>query len=97
MGRRTTGPRADAEAICEAVQRPQMRFVAIKTTEQQTMLSLHRARAGLVKSRPALANQIRGLLGEFRMVLPQGISLLGKRHGGCVASRGRAVARAYSF
>lgn len=70
---------ADAEAICEAVNRPHMRFVPIKTQEQQTMLSLHRARAGLVKSRTALANQIRGLLGEFGIVLPQGIRMLGQR------------------
>lgn len=70
---------ADAEAICEAVNRPHMRFVPIKTQEQQTMLSLHRARAGLVKSCTALANQIRGLLGEFGIVLPQGIRMLGQR------------------
>jgi transposase len=70
---------ADAEAICEAVNRPHMRFVPIKTQAQQTMLSLHRARAGLVKSRTALANQIRGLLSEFGIVLPQGIRLLGQR------------------
>jgi len=68
---------ADAEAIGKAIQRPHMRFVAIKTQEQQTMLSLHRARAGLVKSRTARPNQIRGLLGEFGIVLPQGIMLLG--------------------
>lgn len=53
---------ADAEAICEAIRRPHMRFVPIKTQAQQATLSLHRARAGLVKSRTALANQIRGLL-----------------------------------
>ena len=70
---------ADAEAICEAVNRPHMRFVPIKTQAQQTMLSLHRARAGLVKSRTALANQIRGLLSEFGIVLPRGIRLLGQR------------------
>ena len=64
---------ADAEAICEAVARPNMRFVAIKTVEQQAILSLHRARAGFVKSRTALANQIRGLLAEFGMVIPRGI------------------------
>ena len=51
----------------------------VKTQAQQTVLSLHRARAGLVKSRTALANQIRGLLGEFGIVLPQGIRLLGQR------------------
>jgi transposase len=47
---------ADADAICEAIQRPRMRFVPVKTQAQQTMLSLHCARAGLAKSRTALAN-----------------------------------------
>jgi transposase len=64
---------ADAEAICEAVTRPNMRFVPVKTTEQQALLSLHRARQGYVKARTAQANQIRGLLNEFGIVLPQGL------------------------
>src|SRR6266542_5538154 len=64
--------RNDAEAICEAVARPNMRFVPVKTLEQQTVLALHRARAGVMKARNAQANQIRGLLGEFGIVLPQG-------------------------
>ncbi len=64
---------ADAEAICEAVTRPTMRFVPIKSVDQHGVLSLHRARSGFVKSRTAQANQIRGLLGEFGIVLPQGI------------------------
>ena len=55
---------ADAEAICEAVTRPTMRFVPIKNVEQQPVLSLHRVRQGFVKARTAQANQIRGLLGE---------------------------------
>ncbi|KAA1171805.1 IS110 family transposase [Photorhabdus heterorhabditis] len=63
---------ADAEAICEAVARPTMRFVNIKTPEQQSLLSFHRARAGFVKSRTAQINQLRGLLAEFGIVLPQG-------------------------
>lgn len=65
---------ADAEAICEAVARPNMRFVPIKNIEQQSMLSLHRARQGFVKARTAQANQIRGLLSEFGFVIPQGIA-----------------------
>lgn len=65
---------ADAEAICEAVTRPTMRFVPIKSIDQHSVLSLHRARAGFVKSRTAQVNQIRGLLGEFGIVLAQGIS-----------------------
>src|SRR5512143_3183917 len=64
---------ADAEAICEAVGRPSMRFVAIKTIEQQAVLALHRARQGFVKARTAQANQIRGLLAEYGIVMPQGI------------------------
>lgn len=65
---------ADAQAICEAVQRSCMRFVPIKTVEQQAMLSLHRVRQGFVKARTAQANQIRGLLAEFGLILPVGIS-----------------------
>lgn len=64
---------ADAEAICEAVTRPNMRFVPIKTVEQQAILAVHCARQGFVKARTAQANSIRGLLGEFGVVLPQGI------------------------
>lgn len=70
---------ADAEAICEAVTRPTMRFVPIKNIEQQAMLSVHRARQGFVKARTAQANQIRGLLSEFGIVIPQGIQSIGKR------------------
>ena len=70
---------ADAEAICEAVSRPNMRFVPVKTAENQALLSLHRARAGFVKARTAQANQIRGLLAEFGIVIPQGIGRIGKR------------------
>ena len=70
---------ADAEAICEAVSRPNMRFVAIKNVEQQAILSVHRARQGMVKARTAQANQIRGLLSEFGIVMPQGIRSISKR------------------
>jgi transposase len=66
----------DAEAICEAVSRPNMRFVALKTPAQQAVLSIHRARQGFVKARTAQVNQIRGLLGEFGIVMPQGIRQL---------------------
>lgn len=62
----------DAEAICEAVTRPSMRFVPLKTPEQQAILSCHRARQGAVKARTAQANQLRGLLAEFGIVIPQG-------------------------
>lgn len=70
---------ADAEAICEAVSRPHMRFVAIKNGNQQAVLALHRARQGFVKARTAQANQVRGLLTEFGIVIPQGICHLSKR------------------
>lgn len=63
---------ADAEAICEAVTRPNMRFVSIKSPDQQALLSLHRARAGFIKTQTAQINQIRGLLTEFGIVLPTG-------------------------
>jgi transposase len=70
---------ADAEAICEAVRRPSMRFVPVKTGEQQAVLSLHRAREGFVKARTAQANQIRGLLAEYGIVIPVGIDNIVKR------------------
>jgi len=70
---------ADAEAICEAVSRPSMRYVSVKTVERQAILSVHRARAGFVKARTAQANQIRGLLSEFGVVIPQGIHSIMKR------------------
>ena len=70
---------ADAEAICEAVSRPSMRFVPIKNVEQQSVLALHRVRQGFVKARTAQANQIRGLLGEFGLMVPQGIASITKR------------------
>jgi transposase len=63
----------DAEAICEAVARPNMRFVPVKLPEQQSVLSLHTARESFVHARTAQANQIRGLLTEFGHVVPQGI------------------------
>ena len=69
----------DAEAICEAVGRPNMRFVPVKNVEQQAVLSLHRARQGFVKTRTAQANQIRGLLAEYGIVIPQGIGHITKR------------------
>ncbi len=70
---------ADAEAICEAVSRPNMRFVPIKNTEQQALLGLHRARQGFVTARTAQANQIRGLLTEFGLVIPAGIRCIERK------------------
>ncbi len=65
---------ADSEAICEAVTRPNMRYVPIKSVGQRDILSIHRIRARLVKNRTALANEIRGLLNEFGFTIPQGIN-----------------------
>jgi transposase len=67
-----------AAAICEAVSRPHMRFVAIKRIEQQDLQALHRIREPLVKDRTALVNQIRGLLAEYGVVIPQGIEQVGQ-------------------
>jgi transposase len=62
----------DAEAICEAVQRPNMRFVPVKSPQQQAELAVHRIRRRLVSERTALINQLRGLLGEYGLILAQG-------------------------
>jgi transposase len=61
----------DAEAICEAVSRPGMRFVPVKSLEQQALLSIHRVRQGFITERTAIINRLRGLLAEFGLVLPQ--------------------------
>jgi len=60
----------DAAAICEAAGRPNMRFVPMKTAEQQALLTVHRVRHGLVEERTATINRLRGLLSEFGVVLP---------------------------
>lgn len=69
----------DAEAICEAVTRKSMRFVPIKTMEQQAVLTLHRVRQGFVHERTAYANRIRGLMAEFGFVIPQGNHYVAQR------------------
>jgi transposase len=68
----------DAEAICEAVSRPHMRFVPLKTVESQDIQAIHRMRSRLVKERTALINQIRGLLAERGIVIAQGVTKLRK-------------------
>ena len=70
-GKRGKNNAADAAAICEAVTRPQMRFVPIKDEHQQATLTLHRTRQGFVEESTALYNRIRGLIAEFGVVLPQ--------------------------
>ena len=64
---------SDAEAICEAVTRPTMRFVAVKSPEQQAALALHRTRDLFVKQRTQLVNMIRSLLAEFGIEIRRGI------------------------
>jgi len=61
----------DAKAICEAVTRPNIRFIPQKSVEQQDLQCLHRVRSRLVACRTQLINQIRGLLAEYGIVLPQ--------------------------
>jgi len=65
---------SDAEAICEALIRPTMRFAAVKSAEQQSVLMLHRARELLVRQRTMLINALRGHCGEFGIVVAQGAS-----------------------
>lgn len=71
--------RNDAEAICEAVQRPNMRFVTAKTLEQQAVLHLHHGRQLLVRQRVALNNHLRGVLLEYGISLPVGAKVLSQR------------------
>src|SRR5712692_4106174 len=76
----------DAEAICEAVSRPRTRFVPVKSEAQQAVLTVHRARELLVTERTALANQIRGLLMEYGLVIAQGIQRLRRELPGVLAT-----------
>lgn len=69
----------DAEGICEAVQRPSMRFVSAKTPDQQAVLHCHQARHLLVGQRVALSNHMRGVLLEYGIVLPQGNQVVSRR------------------
>src|SRR3972149_1226484 len=66
----------DAEAICEAMSRPGMRFVAVKSVEQQDIQAVHRVRSGLIEQRTAKANQIRGLVAEHGLIAPKQLSHL---------------------
>jgi transposase len=68
--------RNDAAAICEAMSRPSMRFVEVKSVEQQDIQAIHRVRSGLVKQRTSQANQIRGLAGEYGLVAPLRLGVL---------------------
>ena len=70
-GKRGKNDAADAQAICEAMQRPNMRFVPVKSQDEQARLCIHRVRQGLVEQRTATINRLRGLLSEFGIVLAQ--------------------------
>jgi len=71
--------RNDAEAICEAVQRPSMRFVTPKSPQQQSVLHLHHSRELLIRQRVAIGNHIRGVLQEYGIVLPLGVKVIGQQ------------------
>ena len=90
--KRNKNDAADAEGICEAVTRPTMRFVAVKSAEQQGVLMLHRTRGLMVRQRTMLVNAIRAHLAEFGVVsrvgLPQAKELLtGSPTRGMIASQ----------
>ena len=76
--KRNKNDAADAEAICEAVTRPTMRFVPIKSAEQQSVLMLHRARDLLVRQQTMTVNAIRAHLAEFGIIAAQGIQNMAK-------------------
>ena len=83
-GKRGKNDAADAAAICEAVERPDMRFVPVKSEEQQSRLLVHRARQGFVTARTATINRIRGLLSEFGVVLPLKADVVRRQAAACL-------------
>ena len=83
-GKRGKNDAADAAAICEAVQRPNMRFVPVKNLAQQGQLGIHRVRQGFIEQRTATINRIRGLLAEFGIVLPLKASTVRREATGCL-------------
>src|SRR3954462_3168919 len=76
--KRNKNDAADAAAICEAVVRPTMRFVAVKTAEQQAAVLLHRGRERLVRQRTGLVNALRAHLAEFGVIAPLGLRNVGQ-------------------
>lgn len=81
----------DAEAICEAMSRPSMRYVAVKTVEQQDLQAVHRVRSSLIQERTAKANQLRGLVYELGLVAPRELcALCGGRSLAGLRMRGTA-------
>ena len=76
--KRNKNDAADAEAICEAVRRPTMRFVPVKTADQQAAVLLHRGRERLVRQRTTLVNALRAHLAEFGVIAPAGVRNVGR-------------------
>jgi transposase len=83
----------DAEAVCTAVMQPNMRWVTIKSVEQQTVLAMHRVRQGLIAERTATLNRLRGVLAEFGIVLPQSAPALQRALPAVLADAERLPAR----
>jgi transposase len=86
--------RNDADAICEAVRHPQMRYVAVKSVAQQDQLALHRVRAQLMKQRIALSNELRALLHERGVAVPTGACALRRTLAQALADAGNEVSGA---
>lgn len=84
-GKRGKNDAADAAAICEAASRPKMRFVPIKTVDQQGTLCVHRVRQGFIEERTATINRVRGLLCEFGIVLPQNANTVRRQAAAALA------------
>jgi len=84
---------ADAEAICEAVSRPSMRFVPVKSEETQGQLVTHKAREFLVRQQTQIVNAIRAHLGEFGIVIPKGIQNVGRVIEACDSAKLPTAAR----
>jgi transposase len=83
-GARGKNDAADAAAICEAMQRPSMRFVPVKSIDQQARLMVHRARQGFVEARTATINRVRGLMSELGIVLPTKAATVRREAGACL-------------
>lgn len=83
-GKRGKNDAADAAAICEAVQRPNMRFVPAKSLDQQGRLSVHRMRQAFIEQRTGMINRIRGLLSEFGIVLALKAATVRRQAGACL-------------
>lgn len=94
-GKRGKNDAADAAAICEAACRPNMRFVPVKTREQQGTLCVHRVRQAFIEERTAIINRVRGLLSEFGIVLPKSANTVRRQAAGALealpAWAGRAI------